>query len=84
MDDLLEAHGHTLNNRTELEASSVCGCCACMEIFEPTEIVADEVHDHQVFSAIFFGVLQGAGNCRVFLLCFAARCRAFHGTAGDA
>jgi hypothetical protein len=40
MDDLLEAHGHTLNNRTELEASSVCGCCACMEIFEPAEIVA--------------------------------------------
>jgi Zn finger protein HypA/HybF involved in hydrogenase expression len=40
MDDLLAAHRHTLNNRAELDVSSICGCCACMEIFEPTEIVA--------------------------------------------
>lgn len=40
MTDLLEAHTHTTNNRAELEASSVCGCCACMQIFAPDEVTA--------------------------------------------
>lgn len=40
MNELLAAHRHTTNNRAELEASSLCGCCSCTEIFPPTEIVA--------------------------------------------
>jgi hypothetical protein len=40
MSNLLAAHRHTSNNRAEIEASRVCGCCSCMEIFAPGEIVA--------------------------------------------
>ena len=38
MDPLLLAHRHTVNNRGELEASSMCGCCSCVEIFPTLEI----------------------------------------------
>ena len=38
MNPLLAAHPHTKDNRDELEASSMCGCCACMEIFPTLEI----------------------------------------------
>ncbi|NRF67370.1 cytoplasmic protein [Aquincola sp. S2] len=40
MNPLLEAHGHTSNNRLELEASKLCGCCSCIQIFPPRDIVA--------------------------------------------
>ena len=40
MDPLLAAHRHTSNNRAELEASSLCGCCSCTETFPAEEIIA--------------------------------------------
>lgn len=40
MSDLLEAQRHSTNNRTTIEASSVCGCFYCMHIFPPADIVA--------------------------------------------
>ncbi len=38
--ELLRAHRHTMNNRVEIDASRTCGCCACMHIFSPLDIVA--------------------------------------------
>lgn len=38
--DLLAAHGHLTNNRAEIDASRLCGCCSCTEIFETEEITA--------------------------------------------
>ncbi len=40
MNELLAAQHHTSNNRAELEASSVCGCFHCTQMFAPSEIVA--------------------------------------------
>jgi hypothetical protein len=40
MNELLAAQRHTSNNRTEVEASTVCGCCSCLEVYSPMEIVA--------------------------------------------
>ena len=40
MNPLLAAHRHTTHNRAELEASTLCGCCSCLETFRPEEIVA--------------------------------------------
>lgn len=40
MPDLLEAHRHSMNHRAEIEASTVCGCFNCLQIFPPTEIIA--------------------------------------------
>lgn len=40
MANLLEAYRHTTQNRAEIEASRVCGCCCCMQIYPPEEIVA--------------------------------------------
>ena len=40
MNPLLAAHRHTTDNRAELEASRLCGCCSCLEIFPTEEIVA--------------------------------------------
>ncbi|MBV8503020.1 MAG: hypothetical protein JO006_15050 [Paucibacter sp.] len=40
MNPLLLAHTHTTKNRAELEASSMCGCCECLEIFPTLEITA--------------------------------------------
>jgi len=40
MNPLLAAHRHTSNNRAELEASTLCGCCSCLEVFPTLDIVA--------------------------------------------
>lgn len=40
MNPILAAHRHTSNNRAELEASKLCGCCSCLEVFPPDNIVA--------------------------------------------
>jgi hypothetical protein len=40
MNPLLSAHRHTSNNRAELEASKLCGCCSCLEVFPTDNIVA--------------------------------------------
>ena len=40
MNELLAAHRHTNNNRAEVEASRLCGCCSCLHVFPPTSIVA--------------------------------------------
>ena len=40
MADLLAAYRHTTKNRAEIEASSTCGCCDCMQTFPAGEIVA--------------------------------------------
>jgi hypothetical protein len=40
MADLLAANRHATNNQAEVEASTLCGCFCCMQIFPPTEIVA--------------------------------------------
>lgn len=40
MFDLLAASKHTSNNRAEIEASKICGCCYCQQTFPPEEIVA--------------------------------------------
>lgn len=40
MPDLLEAHQHATNNRSTIEASSLCGCFYCMHTFRPEEIMA--------------------------------------------
>lgn len=37
---LLAANHHTTNNRVEIEASTVCGCFYCEQMFPPSEIVA--------------------------------------------
>ena len=40
MNELLAAYRYTSNNWAQIQASSVCGCCSCMETFSPEEIVA--------------------------------------------
>ena len=40
MADLLAAHRHASNNRSEIEASRVCGCFCCMQLFTSLDIVA--------------------------------------------
>ena len=40
MADLLAASRHTTNNQAEVEASGVCACVCCMQLFPPTQIVA--------------------------------------------
>ena len=40
MAELLAARHHTWNNKAEIEASAVCGCCTCLRIFRSEEIVA--------------------------------------------
>jgi hypothetical protein len=39
MDPLLAAYRHTTKNRAEIEASTLCGCCACLATFAPDEII---------------------------------------------
>ena len=52
MDDLLKAQRHTVNHRAEIEASRLCGCYHCRQIFPPDEIVAwtgwDEVAPDEI------------------------------------
>ena len=33
-----DAHGHSSDNRDEIERSSVCGCFHCLEVFPPEAI----------------------------------------------
>lgn len=40
MVDLLEAHRHAANHRAEIDASKVCGCFSCLQLFPPAEIIA--------------------------------------------
>ncbi|MBA4177987.1 MAG: cytoplasmic protein [Leptothrix sp. (in: Bacteria)] len=40
MADLLAAYRHTTDNRAEIESSRSCGCCSCVQIFPPDDIVA--------------------------------------------
>lgn len=40
MDDLITAHRHTVNNWRQVHASRMCGCCNCLHLFTPDEIVA--------------------------------------------
>jgi hypothetical protein len=38
--DLLAPRSHAVNNRTEVEASTLCGCFHCVQTFPPAAIVA--------------------------------------------
>jgi len=40
MADLMAAYRHTTKNRADIEASTHCGCCYCMQTFPAGEIVA--------------------------------------------
>lgn len=40
MNDLLSAHRYTTHNWAQIEASKLCGCCSCMQIFPREEVVA--------------------------------------------
>jgi hypothetical protein len=57
MNTLLAARRHTTHNRTELEASQLCGCCSCLEVFPTDAIVAwtgldmDDFHNPDSASA---------------------------------
>lgn len=33
-----EAHSHSIHNRSEIEASDLCGCFYCCSVFPPGEI----------------------------------------------
>lgn len=37
-DGLTDAHGHTIHNREEMEASQFCYCISCQTFFRPSEI----------------------------------------------
>ena len=55
--DLLAAYRHASHNWAEIEASKSCGCCSCMQIFPPEDIVAwagldfDQVDDPAAVAA---------------------------------
>lgn len=40
MNELLAAYRYTTNNWVQIDGSQLCGCCNCMQIFPPGEIVA--------------------------------------------
>ena len=40
MNELLAAYRYTSTNWEQIEASKVCGCCNCMQIFPSEEVVA--------------------------------------------
>lgn len=40
MNELLAAYRYTSNNWAQVEGSTLCGCCSCMQIFRPHEVVA--------------------------------------------
>ena len=35
---VVDAHAHSIRHRSEIEASSTCGCFYCLKIFSPKEI----------------------------------------------
>lgn len=39
MNELLAAYRYVSNNWAQIEVSKFCGCCNCVEIFRPDEIV---------------------------------------------
>lgn len=39
-EDLMDAHQHSINHRTEIMGSEICGCFHCLAIFEPVRIEA--------------------------------------------
>lgn len=39
MNELLAAYRYTTNNHGQIEGSRLCGCCNCVEIFRPEDIV---------------------------------------------
>ena len=55
IEQLIDAHSHCALHRTEIEASAVCGCFYCMEIFQPEQInrwLSDKIncgHDETAF-----------------------------------
>jgi hypothetical protein len=40
MNVLLAAYRYTTNNWAQINASQVCGCCSCMQLFKADEVVA--------------------------------------------
>ena len=40
MNDLLAAYQHASNHHAEIDASTVCGCFNCLQIFPPADIIA--------------------------------------------
>lgn len=40
MSELLAAYRYLSNNWAQIEGSRLCGCCSCMRIFPPAEVVA--------------------------------------------
>lgn len=40
MNELLAAYRYTTNNWVQIESSTWCGCCSCMQIFPRDEVVA--------------------------------------------
>lgn len=40
MNVLLAAYRYTTNNWAQINASASCGCCNCLQIFSPDEVVA--------------------------------------------
>ena len=38
MSDIIRAHMHSSVHRTELNASSICGCFYCLSTFAPTKV----------------------------------------------
>ena len=48
--DYRRAHKHCIENRSEIEASTLCGCFYCMSIYPPSEIV-DWIDDRESMTA---------------------------------
>ncbi len=48
--DYILAHKHCMENRSEVEASVLCGCFYCMSIYPPSEIV-DWIDDQEALTA---------------------------------
>ncbi len=40
MNELLAAYRYTTNNHAQIEASTWCGCCSCVQLFPAEEVVA--------------------------------------------
>ena len=38
MEDYIAAHKYCINNRSQLEKDTKCGCFYCLKIFDPIEI----------------------------------------------
>ena len=39
MNELLAAYRYLTNNWSQIQASKSCGCCNCMEVFPPADII---------------------------------------------